>query len=300
MKNSANEALRLENKKNVQDVKLWHQKRLVFHLVDKKLTHSFKWGKTRKPGRSPRFWGRAASVRAVTSLSEPTSCRLLGASPPSRSGSDPPRSSRNPASPGGSSATLEERGTLSIWCFVYRTLRAARQPNLWWCRSTSREGTRDGRGGACEEEWCGSPAGTPPNEGGRSTCVTTCESDWWGSQRWPVRTSSSTTGRYDKSPLWSKENNSFVCLLSSLNGLGIFYHGQNTSCVHQTLTGGEGEDVEGHVCQRDNGQHAVVSVGLDEVVTCDGCGVDVVLSERTYKSLWERQNRIKLAKRSHF
>lgn len=73
--------------------------------------------------------------------------------------------------------------------------------NLWWCRSTSREGRRDGRGGACGGGWCGSPVGTPPSEAGRSTCATTCESGWWGSRRWPVQTSSSTRGSYGKSPL---------------------------------------------------------------------------------------------------
>lgn len=51
------------------------------------------------------------------------------------------------------------------------------------------------------------------------------------------------------------------------------------------LTGGEGEEVEGHVCQGDDGQHAVVSIGLNEIMTGDGCGVDVVLSERTYEGL---------------
>lgn len=51
------------------------------------------------------------------------------------------------------------------------------------------------------------------------------------------------------------------------------------------VRGGQGEKVEGHVCQRDDRQHAVVPVGLDEVVAGDGCGVDVVLSERPYKSL---------------
>lgn len=54
------------------------------------------------------------------------------------------------------------------------------------------------------------------------------------------------------------------------------------------LTGGEGEEVEGHVCQGDDSQHAVVSIGLDKIVTGDGCGVDVVLSERTYEGLQDR------------
>lgn len=81
----------------------------------------------------------------------------------------------------------------------------------------------------------------------------------------------------------------------SLEGLDIF-----TTEETPALTGGEGENVEGHVCQRDYGQHAVVSVGLDEVVTRDGRGVDVVLSERTYKSLRERQVRTKLVKMSPF
>lgn len=55
--------------------------------------------------------------------------------------------------------------------------------------------------------------------------------------------------------------------------------------VSQRLTRREGEEVEGHVCQGDDGQHAVVSVGLNKIVTGDGCGVDVVLSERTYEGL---------------
>lgn len=55
--------------------------------------------------------------------------------------------------------------------------------------------------------------------------------------------------------------------------------------VRGRLTRREGEEVEGHVCQGDDGQHAVVSVGLDEIVTGDGCGVDVVLSERAYEGL---------------
>lgn len=51
------------------------------------------------------------------------------------------------------------------------------------------------------------------------------------------------------------------------------------------LTGGEGDKVEGHVCERDYGQHAVVTIGFNEVVTGDGCGVDVVLSKWSYKGL---------------
>lgn len=53
----------------------------------------------------------------------------------------------------------------------------------------------------------------------------------------------------------------------------------------ERLTRREGEEVEGHVCQGDDGQHAVVSVGLNKVMTGDGCGVDVVLSERTDEGL---------------
>lgn len=51
------------------------------------------------------------------------------------------------------------------------------------------------------------------------------------------------------------------------------------------LRRGEGEEVEGHVGERNDGQHAVVTVSLDEIMTGDSCGVDVVLSERTYKGL---------------
>lgn len=51
------------------------------------------------------------------------------------------------------------------------------------------------------------------------------------------------------------------------------------------LRGGEGEEVEGHVCQRDYGQHAIVTIGFNEVVTGDGCGVYVVLSKWSYKGL---------------
>lgn len=54
------------------------------------------------------------------------------------------------------------------------------------------------------------------------------------------------------------------------------------------LTRGEGEEVEGHVCQGDNSQHAVVSIGLNKIMTGDGCGVNVVLSERTNEGLQDR------------
>lgn len=55
--------------------------------------------------------------------------------------------------------------------------------------------------------------------------------------------------------------------------------------VSQGLTRREGEEVEGHVCQGDDGQHAVVAVGLDKIVAGDGCGVNVVLSEGTDEGL---------------
>lgn len=60
--------------------------------------------------------------------------------------------------------------------------------------------------------------------------------------------------------------------------------------VDTKLTGGEGEKVEGHVCERDYGQHAVVTIGFNEVVTGDGCGVDVVLSKWSYKGLRDRSD----------
>lgn len=47
----------------------------------------------------------------------------------------------------------------------------------------------------------------------------------------------------------------------------------------------EGEEVEGHVSQRDDGQHAVIPVCLDEVVPCDGCGIDVVFPKRSDERL---------------
>lgn len=53
----------------------------------------------------------------------------------------------------------------------------------------------------------------------------------------------------------------------------------------QTRTRAEGEEVEGHDHERNYGQHAVVSVGLNEVVSGDGRGVDVMLSEGSYEGL---------------
>lgn len=47
------------------------------------------------------------------------------------------------------------------------------------------------------------------------------------------------------------------------------------------------EEFVGHVSQRQDGNHAVVAVGFDEVVASDGGRVDVVLPERTDKRLEE-------------
>lgn len=47
------------------------------------------------------------------------------------------------------------------------------------------------------------------------------------------------------------------------------------------------EELVGHVSQRQDGDHAVVAVGFDEVVASDGGRVDVVLPERTDKRLEE-------------
>lgn len=50
-------------------------------------------------------------------------------------------------------------------------------------------------------------------------CATICESGWWGSQKWPVQTSSSTRGRYGKSPLQKREHTGweliYFCSFSS-------------------------------------------------------------------------------------
>lgn len=50
------------------------------------------------------------------------------------------------------------------------------------------------------------------------------------------------------------------------------------------------EEFVGHVSQRQDGDHAVVAVGFDEVVASDGGRVDVVLPERTDKRLEEDEN----------
>lgn len=47
------------------------------------------------------------------------------------------------------------------------------------------------------------------------------------------------------------------------------------------------EELVGHVSQRQDGDHAVVAVGFDEVVASDGGRVDVVLPEWTDKRLEE-------------
>lgn len=46
-----------------------------------------------------------------------------------------------------------------------------------------------------------------------------------------------------------------------------------------------GQELVGHVGERQDGDHAVISVSLDEVVPRDGRGVDVMLPEWTNKRL---------------
>lgn len=46
-----------------------------------------------------------------------------------------------------------------------------------------------------------------------------------------------------------------------------------------------GEEFIGHVGQRQDGDHAVVSISLYEVMPCDGCRINVVLPERANKCL---------------
>lgn len=74
-------------------------------------------------------------------------------------------------------------------------------PDLWWCRSRSRGGTRGARGGVCGAGWRGSPAGRWPSTAARSKCVTTCGSGWWAWRRWPGRTRSNPMGTCDTAPL---------------------------------------------------------------------------------------------------
>ena len=64
-----------------------------------------------------------------------------------------------------------------------------------------------------------------------------------------------------------------VCLCESIPSL--------TSLVRQELVG--------HMCQRQYCEHAVVPIGLNEVVSRDGCGVNVVFPERTYE--WLEKNK---------
>lgn len=52
-----------------------------------------------------------------------------------------------------------------------------------------------------------------------------------------------------------------------------------------TLTGALGVELVGHVQQRQQCHQAVVPIGLDEVMTRDGCWVNVMLSERSDESL---------------
>lgn len=69
--------------------------------------------------------------------------------------------------------------------------------------------------------------------------------------------------------------------------LQLLQGGNNVTFVDTKLTRGEGEKVEGHVCKREKSQHAVIPIGLDEVMARDGRGVDVVLPEGAYESLQE-------------
>lgn len=46
-----------------------------------------------------------------------------------------------------------------------------------------------------------------------------------------------------------------------------------------------GQELVGHVGERQDGDHAVISISLNEVMPRDGCRVDVVLPERTDKRL---------------
>lgn len=54
------------------------------------------------------------------------------------------------------------------------------------------------------------------------------------------------------------------------------------------------EELVGHVSQRQDGNHTVVTIGFNEVVASDGSRINVVLPERAYKCLqgvgeWERE-----------
>lgn len=75
-----------------------------------------------------------------------------------------------------------------------------------------------------------------------------------------------------------KEGSKVMEMEPYLNRFFIFF-------LVQTRTRAEGEEVEGHDHERNYGQHAVVSVGLNEVVSGDGRGVDVMLSEGSYEGL---------------
>lgn len=57
-----------------------------------------------------------------------------------------------------------------------------------------------------------------------------------------------------------------------------------------SLTGALGAELVGHVQQRQQGHQAVVTIGLNEVMTCNGCRVNVMLPEWSDESLgWGRE-----------
>lgn len=95
---------------------------------------------------------------------------------------------------------------------------------------------------------------------------------------------------------WHKQgetgNPAWLFRSNSLNQIKAYSYRRKCQAwfVNTKLTRGEYEEVEGHVRQRDYGQHAVVTIGLNEIVTGNGCGVNVVLSKRSYKGLQDRSD----------
>lgn len=53
------------------------------------------------------------------------------------------------------------------------------------------------------------------------------------------------------------------------------------------------EELVGHVSQREDGNHTVVTIGFNEVVASDGGRIDVVLPEMTNKCLQRGREREK-------
>lgn len=147
--------------------------------------------------------------------------------------------------------------------------RAASSATRWWCRNRSREGTRGEFDGASVAGWCGCSAALGPRLAIRNMYATTCGSEL----------NSSLITDTARSVI---EKCYLVC---DSNEDGAEKKVSAERIFNLNLWSRAAEEYPGQLSENRQGDHEVVSISFDPVVSRDRSGVDVVFPERSQEIL---------------